>query len=196
MFSKFSSPISLLVITAALLMAGILGNTLADPNTIHFTKELNPIHALSVLVTLFGIIYVSTKLDAQKESKRKLRECIQRRLQDLGTKVSTLMEYGTASNSTVCVTEVNRQLKLLGIAGTQICEISNEVNIIRDSQLLTFPGKWQSLLVCMTTFSVPDPEQGDTPDVVVNDNLIVYSFGRKAEIKRICEDLLNLISRE
>jgi len=181
------------IIGIALLGSAIVGNMMADPASIHFSKELNPLHGISILVSFACLIWVSTMLDTQKESVKKKRECTQKRLTELCNAVDELREY-VMSPDEKRLTAILQRMKRLEILGRNVSSIIQKTKIPKSSLFSCYQDKYSTMWNLLTLYSAVPHATTEDPDIRVSDDVIQYGFARKSEIALSLDDLTTFLS--
>jgi hypothetical protein len=153
-------------------------------------KEINPLHALSIITTLFIAILVSIVYDREKEKQKNVKQLIINRIcnafelsDNLYLKLIEQIEIITVSSSL-------KRINMIIECVHKLCE-RGDVQIKFEKSL--FLEKVKSIRDLMTSTPViGDDIVTAVPQISVEKNSVKYSKGRIAEIEVQIDQLKNL----
>lgn len=143
-------------------------------------KEINPVHAMSILIAAIVAIYVSLVLDRHKESRKVLRDLLLRKIDTLSTSIDHILT--TIEPSEVRLADVHLSLKTVHLRYADLQRVISKVN----AQSGTFEKRFQSLyndLRVLTTYLPIGPNVSEAPPIRCRKGQVTYSTNRLTEIR-------------
>ena len=186
------------VIYLALIAIGLLIGKIITVPGITCSKELNPLEGVSILFSLFALIYVALILDKHKEVKKNQRELIFKRIDDLDRCVDSTRLVDNRINfkeAVSCLKKINRLSMYVG-------RFIVLVNISEDEFTKSFQKMHKDLNVLMT-FTPAKLKRGQNHPIKCEKGMLIYSDERVYEIESAIEfiksylyDLLLKVAKE
>lgn len=152
------------------------------------SKEINPLHGVSILFSLFAVIYVALMLDKYKESQRKQRELIYDRIDDLLVCVNSI----NLEEESICLTKVNIALKKMWVMSTYVSKFIKLMNLPKNNFEHTFKVSHKELRELLTNTPVTSIENEDPP-IKCERGILIYNYARRGDIEANIDTIKNLI---
>lgn len=177
-----------IILCLVCIIIGFLISKIVKVPGITFAKELNPLHGISILFTLFIAIYVSLMLDKHKESKKIQRDLVFDRIHNLLECINSI----NIDKDKFILTEVTSTLKKIGIQLNYVKKFIKLTNITKKEFKDKFDLHYKKLKDLMTNTPITEGTNGNPPIECVRGKLI-YNSDRKREIELQVEQFKNLI---
>ena len=173
------------------LLSAIIGALIirmVDIPGIKIQKDINPLHALSIVLTLFVAIYISIIFDHKKEALKSIKQVLINRI----TSVNEIIDSLQIETATGCCeySRVTSSIKRIFISIScilKICKLSKiEYNDLEEKI------KVQSNTVKTLMTETPISASGNV-EISVSEGKINYNPSRRSEIETAIEALKNII---
>ncbi|MBL0209448.1 MAG: hypothetical protein IPQ13_00810 [Holophagaceae bacterium] len=180
------------IIIIAILGGFFVGRFLSLPE-ITLDQNINAIQLLSVLTTLFGIVFISIIVDRNKEIDKIKRDLVLKRLEDLYNKVDELPQIieGNKANQYT----MKLKLKYIGLQSVFYKKLTNNAAIDDGPNSIHFI-EIHRILRFMTTNTELKTSKTRDKNLRIDGDDFVYSDERITEIDQEIEIFKNSISME
>lgn len=180
-----------IVLFCLIWVIGVLCGKLITVPGVAISKEVNPLHGVSILSSIFIAIYIALILDKHKECKKIQRELVFRRIDEIYENIASL--YLKLENKSINLTEANlvsKRIWTLFDSLKKLIEMSNICSIKGFDS--SFREKHKELKNLMTNTPI-DPTEYDCPPIKVEDGIVKYSQSRVQEIESCIDSLKSCI---
>ena len=180
-----------LLFMAALIVGFFVGKIYNLPG-ITINRELDPLHAIAVLTPLFVAIWISVVFDSEKEKHGKEKNVILDRVSSALNIADNL--HDRILCETMEITTATSTMKRLGITSKCIYTQLNLASMRTKLHEKTIEDKLREIKGLLTnTPVVAEGSEGDGPPVKVENNTLIFSRYRVAELETQMDQLKNML---
>ncbi len=188
MLMKISSIWFYIAILSALAAGFIVGTCYYMPG-VEFEKELNPIDAVSLLVTVIIAIVVAMHFDIVKERRKGIQDIAASRINEIYGLINTLQDK--VGSREIHLVEANSTLKRINTSLQLVFTVITEKNISVKYTVNEYQGAINEIKKLAT--DVPLIQGTGEYIIKIEQNIVKYSASRAAEIEAKIEIVKNKV---
>lgn len=176
------------VIMSVFVSGFIVGTCYYVPG-IKFTNELNPLDALSIIVTIIIAVIVAMYFDVVKERRKAIQDITVTRINDINSLVNIFQEK--VSRREIHYVEATSTLKRINTSLQLIFKVIGDKNITVNFTITEFQDVIKNINRLATDAFVVQCEID--PEIKIENNTVKYSAARAAEIETKVEVIKNKV---